>query len=135
MIKDDHLIFEAYNLADTRNKFAAERGMNAGGSILKELEDHVRELAGPNADIGKAKEAFEKALKAPHARHFSHTLHNDLLATRGPQVKNRKFKDAGYYPPEGKFDWGYMKNWLQTHILMPYVGGGKYAGTTRYIPR
>lgn len=135
MRNDDHLIFEAYNLADTRNKFAAERGMNAGGSILKELEDHVRELAGSNADIDKAKEAFERALKAPHARHFSHTLHNDLMATRGPQVKNRKFKDAGYYPPEGKFDWQYMKNWLQTHILMPYVGAGKNAGTTYHIPR
>lgn len=124
-----------YNLNDTRDKFAAERGKNAGGSILKELEDHVRELAGPNATIDQAKAAFEKALKAPHPRHFTHTLHNDLLATRGPQVKNRKFTDAGYYPPEGKFDWDYMKRWLQTHILMPYVGGGKYAGTTHYIPR
>ena len=82
----------------------------------------VKEWAGEKPTTESMMQALEQAWSgAGHARFKTETLHNELLKTRGELNKKRKFIKAGYYPPEGKFDPQYMKDWLQREIIGEFM--------------
>jgi hypothetical protein len=82
----------------------------------------VKEWAGDKPTTEIMMQALEQAWSsAGHARFKTETLHNELLKTRGESNKKRKFMKAGYYPPEGRFDPQYMKDWLQREIIGEFM--------------
>ena len=82
----------------------------------------VKDRAGHKPSANDMMQALDQAWhNAGHARFKTHTLHHELLKTRGEQNKKRKFMKSGYYPAGDAFDAEYMKDWLQREIMGEFM--------------
>lgn len=85
-------------------------------------KQQVKNRAGVNPTANGMMQALDQAWhNAGHARFKTNTLHHELLRTRGPGNKKRKFVNAGYYPENDAFDAEYMKCWLQREIMGEFM--------------
>lgn len=98
-------------------------------------KNRVKEWAGEKPTSDSMMEALEKAWTGTNPRFHYKTLHNELLKTRGPSNKKRKFMKQGYYPEGDKFDPEYMKDWLQKEIMGEFITRPQDGPMPFYTPR